>query len=235
MLMKTAVCDDDQLIREQMRGILEKQGEYPCSVRLFRSGEELLRDEETFDLIFLDIDMKGIDGLQTAAQIRKRDKRVKIIYLTSYKDYTPHAFRVHAFAYLLKPVKEEQIYAQLREAALYSTSEKPPTVLDFWTTDGTVRLSPEDIRYFEYIDRKIRIVAGEREYRMVGRIADTADRMRQWDFCMPHKSFVVNLYYVKSIKGAEVTLMDGTVLPLSQKKAAAFREQMNEYLIRRLG
>ena len=65
----------------------------------------MLESEEKFDIIFLDIDMGGINGIETAKKIRIYDKKVKIIYVTNYTDYTSSAFSVHAFGYLVKPIK----------------------------------------------------------------------------------------------------------------------------------
>lgn len=102
-MVKVAICDDEVTTLEQMRVLLE---EYPLALQVdaFLCGEELVAAKESYEIIFLDVDMAGMNGIETAHEIRKKDKKVKIIYVTNYSDYTTFAFAVHAFAYLLKPV-----------------------------------------------------------------------------------------------------------------------------------
>ena len=99
-MLNIAVCDDELAIRMKMEEILNRYPGYPCRVRLFENGRQLLEDTESFDIVFLDVDMPGLDGIQTAGKLRERDKKVKILYLSAYQDYAPSAFLVHAFAYL---------------------------------------------------------------------------------------------------------------------------------------
>ena len=109
-MLNIAVCDDELAIRMKMEEILNRYPGYPCRVRLFENGRQLLEDTESFDIVFLDVDMPGLDGIQTAGKLRERDKKVKILYLSAYQDYAPSAFLVHAFAYLVKPVQTEVIW-----------------------------------------------------------------------------------------------------------------------------
>ena len=144
-------------IRIKMEEILNRYPGYPCRIRLFENGRQLLADTESFDIVFLDVDMPGLDGIQTAGKLRERDKKVKILYLSAYQDFAPSAFSVHAFAYLVKPAREEDLWRQLDEAIEYMHLEEPKTVLDFQTTEGRIRFAAEDILYFEYIDRKAHV------------------------------------------------------------------------------
>ncbi len=78
-----------------------------------------MESDQNYDILFLDIDMDGMNGIETAKILREKDKNVKIIYVTSYAEYVNYAFAVHAFAYLLKPVSQEQVKAQVQEASSY--------------------------------------------------------------------------------------------------------------------
>lgn len=89
------------------------------SLTLYESGRKMIEDEEAYDIIFLDIEMPEINGIETAEALRKWDVRSKIIYLTNYSNFKSHAYKVHAFDYLCKPIKEEEIYAVLNEAVRY--------------------------------------------------------------------------------------------------------------------
>lgn len=229
-MLKIAICDDDLNIVKQMENLLEAYEKVKCSINIYTSGEELLKKHEKFEVIFLDIDMSGIDGIETAKAIRNYDKNVKIIYVTNFTDYVSLAFSVHAFGYLNKPVKREEIYKQLDEVIAYGKEVKEDTLIEFITEEGIIRLSPKEIYFFEYLNRKVQIRTLNKTYILTGKITTVSESMCKYGFLMPHKSFTVNLFYVKSIKGYDIYMMDGSVIPLSQKKSVEFREQLNIFL-----
>lgn len=228
-MIKIAICDDDLITLNHTKEVLEKYNKKDLQIYLYRSGEELLKREEKFDIIFLDIDMMGINGIETAKKIRVYDKKVKIIYVTNYTDYTSSAFSVHAFGYLLKPIKKEKLYEQLDEALSYMKEEEE-CLVEFITEDGLLRIDVKKIYYFEYMSRKILIKTSDGTYTMKHKISEISEKMKAFGFEMPHKSFVVNLYNVKSIKGYDIYMMDESIIPLSQKKSSEFRNALNIYL-----
>lgn len=98
------------------------------------------------------------------------------------------------------------------------------------TKEGRVHIVPANILYFEYQDRQVSMYTVDRLWHLKQKITQVAQEFEQYGFAMPHKSFVVNLYAVQRIHGYEITLTDGTILPLSQKRSAQFRRELNEYL-----
>ncbi len=234
--MRIAVCDDDETAVSFLRELIESYPKQKLSADGYSSGEDLLRTRNIYDLIFLDIDMKGIDGIETARRIRIHDRKVKIVYVTSYKEYAGKAFSVHAFGYLLKPVKQEKIWKQIEDALLWQEEEAPEVKqVEFTAVEGLVRLPVDMIYYFEYQNRRIYMKAKDTTYEMRGRISDIAGRMEEYGFSVPHKSFVVNLYHVKNIKGYEILMMNGEWIPLSQKQAVQFKEKLSLYLADKMG
>ena len=145
-MIKIGICDDNAKIVSKIKRYVESYDKEKADIRTFKNGEELLAEEEVFDAIFLDIDMDGINGIETAQKIRIYDKDVKIIYITSYTEYTNAAFSVHAFGYLNKPVKQEEIFKQLDEVISYGRkSKKEEHCISFIAIDGVVRIQPKDI------------------------------------------------------------------------------------------
>ena len=118
-MYRIAVCDDDIQMRRFLCSAIEEAG-IACTVEKFSNGAELLRDEKEYDILFLDIDMPLVNGMDAARQLRRRDRRAKIIYVTGYQDYMQRSFAVHPFSFLVKPVKKETIIRLLREAVLYA-------------------------------------------------------------------------------------------------------------------
>ena len=234
--MRIAVCDDDETAVSFLRELIESYPKQKLNADGYSSGEDLLRTGNIYDLIFLDIDMKGIDGIETARRIRIHDRKVKIVYVTSYKEYAGKAFSVHAFGYLLKPVKQEKIWKQIEDALLWQEEEAPEVKqVEFTAVEGLVRLPVDMIYYFEYQNRRIYMKAKDTTYEMRGRISDIVGRMEEYGFSVPHKSFVVNLYHVKNIKGYEILMMNGEWIPLSQKQAVQFKEKLSLYLADKMG
>lgn len=232
-MLKIAVCDDDRQMLAKMHEYL-MDFEKLFRISLFSSGEDLLASGESYDFIFLDIDMKGISGIDTARFLRQKDRKAKIIYVTAYDDFKDYAFAVHAFAYLVKPVDKEKIQSILREALAYTeTPETIPSVC-FQTSDGLQDISTPDIYYFEYQNRRLRMVTVAGDVWIQDSIHNMARRMEPWDFLMPHKSFIVNLYHIRNIKGYDILMTDGSLIPLSQKKSADFRKRLAAYLASRI-
>ena len=154
--MRIAICDDEKSARDLLLQMLWEYPEAFSCLDTYESGEEFLESGKNYDLLFLDIDMKGMDGIETARKIRLRDKKLKIVYVTAYREYAGKAFSVHAFGYLLKPVKKERLFAQIEDAKSYREEEKQEEEpLEFMTTEGRTLLLPGDIYYFEFWNRKI--------------------------------------------------------------------------------
>ena len=106
-MYRIAVCDDDIQMQRFLCSAIEEAG-IACTVEKFSNGAELLRDEKEYDILFLDIDMPVVNGMDAARQLRRRDRRAKIIYVTGYQDYMQRSFAVHPFSFLVKPVKRKR-------------------------------------------------------------------------------------------------------------------------------
>ena len=217
--IRIAVCDDDERERKKLLCLLEQYPGARLLAEEYSSGEALLAAGKKYDILLLDIDMEGLDGIETARRIREADKEVRLIF----------AFAVHAFAYLLKPVEQEELFAQLDEVCAYGLARSWPE-LEFHAAEGIVRMETSRILCFEYFDRQVLMHTTDGVLHLKRRITEVAREMAVYGFAVPHKSFVVNLYAVQRIRGYEITLTDGRTIPLSQKKSALFRRELNDYL-----
>ena len=222
-MYKIAVCDDEEAVSEQVKNLIAEWNP-AVDVVCFSSGEALLENYQSYEAVFLDIDMAGMNGIETGKAIRRLDKDTKIVYLTAYRDYVSGAFGVHAFQYLLKPVNKKAIWNVLEEKI----------ILDFHTVDGALCLPVESIYFFEYENRKIRIVTDKEQYYMADKIGNVAKRMTEFGFSMPHQSFVVNMFHVKNVKNQQIFLDNGMEIPLSQKKQKTWKQELMGYLSQRL-
>lgn len=232
-MYQIAICDDEPAICEMVSGVV-REWNHDIRISCFDSGEAILAAYDSFDVIFLDIDMKGIDGIETGKQIRERDRVTKIVYLTSYRDYVAGAFEVHAFQYLLKPISTERLQQVLEELFRYVKKIDKQRILDFHTNEGTVCIDAADICYFEFANRRIRMVTIQGVYQMTGKISGIYERTCAMGFSMPHKSFVVNFLHVKNVRNLDIFMDNGDRLPLSQKKQKEWKQELTNYLSERL-
>lgn len=237
-----AICDDESSITNQLLEIIkqyqiDKREEIHCDV--YHCGEGLLMVEKEYDIIFLDIYMTGIDGIETAKNLRKKDKTVEIIYLTSYSGLTKEALSVHAFEYLEKPVNKEEIYKQLDDviARIYCkkvNDENRHHIIEFNGGKTKIKLSVDEIYFFEREDRRIKVITQKGNFILYETIASIEDKLRQYDFVLPHQSFVININFIKDYFKDQIIMMNNDIIPIAQKRASEFKRCMRLFLQKKL-
>ena len=244
-MIEIAVCDDNEKdIRIIDKLIIEYMNKREISylIKKYMSGEELLECKKNFSVIFLDIAMgEGINGIDAGKKIHSLNRRTKIIYTTSFHQYMEQAFNgVHAFAYLEKPVQKDKVFNQLDEVLHCIEEEKKhKQILSFEIIEKVEErrvntmikeIDVEDIYYFEYVNRRILMRTKEGEFYFIEQMKNLIDKMSDFTFASCHQSYLINMKYVKKIKGYDLYLKNGEKLPVSQKKSAEFREKMNKFI-----
>lgn len=234
-MFRIAVCDDEAAIIGQIKNDILKITEINCRIDTYTSGEQLIKEHKNYDLIFLDIDLKTTNGIDTAKQLRVYDKKVKIVYITGYRDFAAQAFSVHAFSYMVKPVAFESLKKIVLEAYEYYLEEAAPIQVEFDTLEGQVIIEARDIYYFEYENRKVKICTKSGNFYMKVKITELLAKMQAYDFEMPHKSYIVNLYHIRSVINNNIYMTNGDLVLLSQKKASAFKQILCAYIEKQMG
>ena len=171
--------------------------------------------------------------IDIAKKIRIWNYVAKIVYITNSSKFQGDVFEVHAFDYIQKPVTEKRVFYILDEIIKFMDYNQNYPVCSLQTNGKIVKLRAEDIYYFEYSARKIKIVTQTEEYYSAAyTLKELIKKFEQYGFLSPHKSFLVNLFHVKLIKGCEIIMDDAsdTIIPLSQKRAACFKKEFNGYL-----
>ena len=231
-MVKLAICDDDALDRDRTHAFMREYADekkLTYSLRIFESAEQFLESNFVPDILFLDILMDKKDGIQLGQEIRDGGNRVILIYTTNLKEEMAKAFnKIHAFGFLLKPIEKEDVSRMLDDALTEIEKNMYIHTVTFKSENNTlIHLPVMDIYYFEYLDRKIRIVTREKVYTCVEeKITGIADKMEPYGFVMSHQSFVVNLYHVDKITAQALIMDNNDEVYLAQKRAATVRKRL---------
>lgn len=244
-MLRIAICDDDQNDLMRLKLMIEKIVE-KYSIRydivLYDSGEELLDSQLLFHLIFLDIRIGEINGIDIGKRIYKKNRSTKIVFQTLYGQYCRAAINEsHAFAFLDKPLKESLVEKQIREFL-----EREEGVQEMWIEfkhinyiidneereKESLRIPIKDIVYFEYLkgERRVKVVTEKIEFTYIEIMSILEEKMRPFGFEVCSRGILVNLDKVKRIKKCNIFLCKGTVVPLSQRRMVYFKERMNEFV-----
>ncbi|MFR4492599.1 MAG: LytR/AlgR family response regulator transcription factor, partial [Clostridium perfringens] len=166
-MFSIALCEDNSLQREELKNnlskVLDEMGvEY--KLLTFETGEDLLREyPENLDMLFLDIQMGELTGMETARKVRKYDDKVEIIFITALWDYIQKGYEVRAFRYLIKPVKFKELQEQVT-ACVENILHKRYTYITIKDKNNVLKIRTEDILFLETFERKVIIHTNSQDY-----------------------------------------------------------------------
>lgn len=213
-MYRIAICDDEAEARRYVAELVRRwaeQGEHDVTLREYPSAEGLLfGDEAGYDILLLDIEMGGMNGVDLARRIRARDAVAEIIFVTGYSDYIAEGYDVAALQYLMKPVAAERFAATLDRAAERLHRNERSICLE--TADGIVRAPLYSIKYID-VQRNYATVHAREDITVRRTLSELAGELDERFFRLG-RSAVVNLYAVRRVTRTDVYLDDGTVLPL---------------------
>lgn len=228
--MKIAICDDNSIFRKEVKKEIEKYFQ-SLDVLLydFSSGEELLLKMESieFDLIFLDIEMTGMDGLETAKKVRMNYKDLPVILLTSHTELAMEGYEVQAFRFLGKPLNRQKLQDALDAIMNQLHSDERIAVM----VDGSQKyISCKNIMYIKSENVYLNLVTKDATYLIRQKMKEQVARLPERWFVTVHRSYVVNLQFVEGFDGKEVKMSDGTGIPVARGKRDSFKQKMMRYL-----
>lgn len=228
--MNIAICDDERIIREQIQSLIEKQ---KADVHLdsYEKGEELLAAGKRFDIIFLDIQMDGMNGIETARELRKRKEDTVLIFITGIRDYVFEAFDVSAFHYLLKPIEESK-FVEVFERAVDEAGKrkvKGQEPLFIKTKNRNITLEAQDILYVENRGRKVEIHTTGEVIEIYAAMTELESRLGG-SFYRCHRGYLVNMAYIAEYSNSSIRLSNGESIYLAKERYNAFVKAYMRYL-----
>lgn len=227
--MKIAVCDDEKQFIDEPCPLLEswaKKQEIRLSLFQFTNGDDLIdaHRRECMDLIFLDIIMPLLNGMETAKELRCSDTDVPIIFLTSAREFAIGSYDVRAFHYLLKPLDDVKLFFILDD--FFKTFYLPEHTFTAKTAEGFCKITLADVDYLEAQNKHVLAYLSNgrviKIYEQFSKCAEIFSADKGFYRC--HRSYIVNLNHVEQFSKTSLTTTCHAAIPISRSSYAAFKE-----------
>lgn len=229
--LKILLCDDEKRylndLSEKLRGYLQLRG-IEAEIVTSQCAESILKQDTLYDIAFLDIEMRSLDGIALAKALRQRNARIVIFFVTAFAEYQDDVMDFQAFRFFEKPVDPERLYAGLDKALKYMDS----LFVDVYVkTDSYVKqLYIDDIILVKTEGREICVVTARETYPLWGTLDEWAEKLNTPFFFRVHKSFLVNLHHVREYSYKELVMSDGEHVPIPSRRQAIVHQVWFEYL-----
>ncbi|MCR5213517.1 MAG: LytTR family DNA-binding domain-containing protein [Eubacterium sp.] len=234
-LISIAVCDDDhsyhELIESYCNDFFQEIGvEYEFTS--YYSGEDILNEnEKDIDLLFLDIEMGGINGIETMKRIESMPNIHRIIFISCHVELIEDAFGYKPIGFMVKPLDKDKIYKKLGELYNKMLSD---SFIEFSDMDSNNLFRKSDIIYIKAVSNYIILITNKEERTITCTLKKCAEQVNGNPFVRIHKSYIINLGYVKKISSTQVFLKNDTVFPIGRSYLATLKKEYQRYLIEEL-
>jgi DNA-binding LytR/AlgR family response regulator len=245
MLYKVAICDDEEKEVKKVDDFLmdfSMKFNVDFKISRFSCGESLVREyaenKSPFDIIFLDIEMKELNGIQTAEKVRKSpDRNVLIVFITCYPEYMQDSFDVQASQYLTKPLSYEHFEEKLQRILCY-LNELDTNITVVSLKDGNIILHLEDVLYIETaksatLKSNLIVTTTSEKISIKGKIAGFEQELKSNHFIALHRSVLANMKYIRRFSTNMVVFTNGDEVEFSRRKAAEVKEAFSKYTVMR--
>lgn len=225
------ICDDGKNICASLEKMIlqyKEKRQIPAEVNIWYTGESLceyLQEKQQLDILFLDIELFKMTGIQAGNYIRNRleDRTMQIIYISGKSSYAKDLFKTQPMDFLVKPLAQKDIDETLNLA--FKILKRNTDKFEFHTGHDFYYIPFGDIIYFTSKGRKIRIFTIHGEHEFYGKLQDVVHSL-SGNFLVIHHSFIVNPEYVLHYNYDTVELMNGTILPISKSNRKQIRQKI---------
>lgn len=232
-MIRVAIVEDEAAVRDQLMGYVQRymrQYDAQIEVTMFTDGVEILEEyRPVYDIIFLDVEMQHLDGMETASRIRALDSDVLLIFITNMAQYAIKGYEVDALDYVLKPVSYGAFCTKLSRAIQRVQRRKGGQVALQLSGGGMQLLDTGDILYLETRNRMLYYHTATQEYAVRGSLAGAEKQLAAYHFARCNQCYLVNLQYVRGVENDFVQVGDAR-LEISRRQKAAFMTAVASYL-----
>ncbi|CEH34827.1 LytR/AlgR family response regulator transcription factor [Romboutsia lituseburensis] len=221
-MLKIAICEDEieqqKILKQYLEQILN-QISNKYEILFFNSGEALFKNyPQNIDIFLLDIHMDELNGMEVAKRIRQIDKKeVEIIFTTSLIEYIQEGYEVRAYRYLLKPIKLENLKKHII-SCVKEVNRNKSSYIAINEKNDAYKLKISDITYIEIQKREMTIHTINKDYIINSSMSKMENELSKYNFYRCHKSFMVNIDFIKNIKQYVAILENKEEVPISRYK-----------------
>lgn len=229
-MLRIHVCDDEKKVYESVYDILKEAAkeEFYALYELFYfpSGEELLEHGTDCDILFLDIEMPEMDGIETARWLRKKGADCIIVMLTGNTARFKEAFKIGALRYVTKPIDKEELLEALEDAKKRLVGRRELVVEE---KGDSYSITEKNIIYLMADRNRTILYTKHRDFRSPLGIREWAEMLDERLFFACHRSYLVNMEYIRNLSEKEVRLKTGERIPVSRRRYKEFFHQLISY------
>ena len=231
-MYRIAVVDDQPEERDRLNAFLQQfvtERKLALEISGFEDGESFLAAyKNNFEIVLLDIEMQGIDGMETARRLRERDEKVCLIFVTYLANFAVQGYSVHALDFLVKPVSYENFRLKMdRAVAEADRSRKKEIIVS--TAEGDRRVRIDELYYIEVMNHTLIYHTKAGTLSVRGTIRDCEERLAPFDFARCNKSYLVNMHHVTEIRRNEIRV-GNELLPIGSTRRQAFLEELTTFM-----
>ena len=228
--MKIAICDDERIFTDIFREKLEMTAEkcgIECTVSAFLNGAEMISMLNRFDAVFLDVDMPGLSGEETAEYIIGSEKTLPIIFVTNHDDFVFSSFRYRPFGFLRKRYIDSELEDIIKRLDKYLTEIERCYTFNSYNKLISVRLN--DINYIEVYGHETLVHTANAVLTTSKALSVIEKELSEYGFIRTHKSYIVNTRYIFSVERNSIILSNGENLPVSRTKLTDVKQMMIKF------
>ncbi len=232
--MKILICDDERHyvdeLKQHIDTYMDRKG-VSYETDTICDPKTVLNSDAVYQLAFLDIQMNEIDGISLAKELKERNSKIVIFFVTSFNNYQDDAMDLHAFRFFEKPINPERLYSGLDKAMEYIDE----SYIDFYiyTNNEQKKILTDEVIYVERGNRQVTLVTTHGNYTTRETFDEWCDILQNSFFYRVHKSFIVNLHYITSYKYTELWIQNNIRIPIATRRQADFHKFWFAYLRRR--
>lgn len=234
-MIRFAVVEDDAQFREKIERYLhrcEEEMGQSFSVRTFESGRQFLTDYRSeYDIIFLDIEMPWLNGMETAKRIRQVDRKTAIVFITQMANYAVQGYEVEAIDFIVKPFTYETFSYKLERILSRTADRREKDSLIVKSDDRVYNIRISKLQYVEISGHTLIYHTDKKQLTLRGSMREAEQQLAGHGFCKCSQSYLVNLRFVTQVDAGAVYLND-TAIPISRGKKKEIVQEMSDFLAR---
>ncbi len=238
-MFSIAVVDDEPLHRDLLTGYIKewsRREQLPLAVETFASSEAFYFswcEDQRFDVLFLDIMMKGTDGVSLARKLREKGRAIAIVFTTGIADYMEEGYGVEALHYLLKPLDQNKVWECLNKCR-QKKEDAGHTEILVPTEDGLIKIQAQTIVYAEAAGHYCELECMQERLCVKTSIRDLEQILcAAGDFLFCHRSYLVNIQKISRLNRQDIRMDNGSVIPVSRRLYPVIYERFLKTFVRR--